>query len=193
MKDERSKELEIFKFLENGNKEFAANLIYNIYYDDAVSFYQTLGGNHEDAEDLFPFVVLNFFEKYNLGKYMRSENASLKTYLFAIMKFQFYKKLRDTKEVYVSEFLTNAAENDTDFDDLYLEEEFEIKKKEILKNCMNQLNENCNKIIKMYYYDRFSMIKIAQLLGYGTEKVAKTTKNRCMNKLKDCCLAKKLR
>lgn len=187
MKNKQINELEIFRFLDNGNKEFAARLMYKLYYHEAISFYESIGGLVEDAKDVFPYMVLNFFEKYKDGRFVKSDNSSLRTYLFSVLKFQFYKKLRDSKEVIVPEFSCNIADDEADMEDILIIEETENQKKNVLNECMNLLNEKCKKIIIMYYYDKLNTSKIAETLGYGTDRVVITTKNRCMNHLKECC------
>ena len=43
----------------------------------------------------------------------------------------------------------------------------------------------CNKILKLYYFDELSMKQIADAMNYNTSRSAITTKNRCMDKLKE--------
>ena len=190
MENERNYEQEIFRFLDIGNKESAARLIYKLYYHDAISFYKSLGGVAEDAEDLIPYMVLNFFEKYHDGRYVKNEKASLKTYLYSILKFQFYKKLRDVKEINIPEFPATIADFESDSGDLYINEETEEQRNNLVNKCMKLLNDNCRNIIYMYYYDKLSTSKIAEIIGYGTDRVVITTKNRCLNHLKECCSGK---
>ncbi len=49
---------------------------------------------------------------------------------------------------------------------------------------LNYIPDPCNKILKMYYFDEFSMTEIAEAMNYRSSSSAKTTKKRCMDKLK---------
>ncbi len=49
---------------------------------------------------------------------------------------------------------------------------------------LSYIPDPCNKILKMYYFDEFSMTEIAEAMNYRSSSSAKTTKKRCMDKLK---------
>lgn len=49
---------------------------------------------------------------------------------------------------------------------------------------LSYIPDPCNKILKMYYFDDFSMTEIAEAMNYNSSRSAITTKNRCMDKLK---------
>lgn len=49
---------------------------------------------------------------------------------------------------------------------------------------LSYIPDPCNKILKMYYFDEFSMTEIAEAMNYNSSRSAITTKNRCMDKLK---------
>lgn len=42
----------------------------------------------------------------------------------------------------------------------------------------------CNKILKLYYFDELTMTEIADSMNYSSSDSVKTTKNRCMDKLR---------
>lgn len=49
---------------------------------------------------------------------------------------------------------------------------------------LSYIPDPCNKILKLYYHDGLSMTQIADSMNYSNQNSAKTTKNRCMDKLK---------
>lgn len=49
---------------------------------------------------------------------------------------------------------------------------------------LSYIPDPCNKILKLYYFDELSMKEIADAMNYSSANSAKTTKNRCMDKLK---------
>lgn len=50
---------------------------------------------------------------------------------------------------------------------------------------LSYIPDPCNKILKLYYFDELSMKEIADSMNYSNSRSAITTKNRCMEKLKD--------
>lgn len=49
---------------------------------------------------------------------------------------------------------------------------------------LSYIPDPCNNILKLYYFDDLSMKEIADTMNYRSANTAKTTKNRCMDKLK---------
>ena len=50
---------------------------------------------------------------------------------------------------------------------------------------LSYIPDPCNKILKLYYFDDLSMKEIADTMNYNSSRSAITTKNRCMDKLKE--------
>ena len=50
---------------------------------------------------------------------------------------------------------------------------------------LSYIPDPCNKILKLYYFDDLSMKQIADAMNYNSSRSAITTKNRCMDKLKE--------
>ena len=50
---------------------------------------------------------------------------------------------------------------------------------------LSYIPDPCNKILKLYYFDELSMTEIADTMKYTSSRSAITTKNRCMDKLKE--------
>ena len=47
-----------------------------------------------------------------------------------------------------------------------------------------QLKPPCDKILRLFYWDRMSGAEIARVMNYSNADSVKTQKNKCMNKLK---------
>ena len=54
---------------------------------------------------------------------------------------------------------------------------------ELLTKQFIKLDENCQKILQLFYYDNLSMAIIAERTGYTNADNAKTQKYRCIQKL----------
>lgn len=55
---------------------------------------------------------------------------------------------------------------------------------EVLAAELSYIPDPCNKILRLFYFDEFSMKQIADTMNYSNARSAIATKNRCMDKLK---------
>jgi DNA-directed RNA polymerase specialized sigma subunit len=60
-------------------------------------------------------------------------------------------------------------------------DEFEIKQ---LQKGLNQLGEQCKKILDLFYYQSKNLAAICKLLNYENTDVVKSQKSRCLKQLK---------
>ena len=54
---------------------------------------------------------------------------------------------------------------------------------------LKSIPEDCQKLLRWFYWDKMSMKDIAPAMGLKNENVAKTKKNRCMDKFKEIAKA----
>ena len=109
--------------------------------------------------------------------------CSLQTYINQIGKFKildFYKK-RKLEFDYIDDFQTKDFGRRVD--DMW-DNVSDDRKTKIYEFIDKMEDEKCKKIIFAFYYDNLSMDAIAVQLGLASKDVAKTTKNRCMKKIK---------
>lgn len=68
----------------------------------------------------------------------------------------------------------------------FIEESDRVKdhKLELLEAELKKLNARQRALIEGYYFEKRSMKELAQLLGYSSEDVAKSTKNRILNTIR---------
>jgi RNA polymerase sigma-70 factor (ECF subfamily) len=57
--------------------------------------------------------------------------------------------------------------------------------KELIREYVDRVAEPCSSVLRMFYFDEYTMFSIAKLMGYKSEDVAKSRKNKCMTKLKE--------
>lgn len=56
--------------------------------------------------------------------------------------------------------------------------------KKVLNSELSYIPDPCNKVLKMYYFDHFSMQQIADTLNYSNASSAKTITQRCRERLR---------
>jgi len=120
--------------------------------------------------------VIAFYNNIKREKLVKLEYA-LKTYLFAIGKNLAHKRLEKNK--YQSYIDISGFE--IRFEDEHFEKQQE---KEIIGQMIQKLGDNCKNIIKLFYFQRYSLESIAMELQYKDKNVVKVTKNRCIKELK---------
>ncbi len=173
------KEQEIISEIIHGNEEVVVEL-YNSFKDEFINwsaFRYKL--DREDALDVFQDVVIGFYENVKQGK-LDSLNHKLKTYLFAIGKNLIINRIKyDQRFDHQADPLDNLATNNLAM------QEFEVTDRHrlIIKH-LGLLGEPCSSILKLFFYDAFSMEAIAQNLNYKNADVVKSQKLRCINELR---------
>ncbi len=143
------------------------------------------GGSSTDADDLFQEAIVVLFGKAQDTEF--SLTCSIGTYLFAISKHLWYKKLqRKNREPVALHDNTGDDDDDTGIaydDDISTHQERE-EHYEQLDAALEQIGEPCRSILKAYYHHDKSMQEIAADFGYTNPDNAKTQKYKCLTRLR---------
>jgi RNA polymerase sigma factor (sigma-70 family) len=138
------------------------------------------GGESSDAEDVFQEALMIAYEKARDPEFCLT--CKLSTYLFAVSKRLWYKKLqKDTRIDLQSDFPENKMAGPEEDINVYKEREQYFLK---LKKAMEQLGEPCASLISAFYEEEKSMKEIAELFNYTNPENAKTQKYKCLNRLR---------
>ncbi len=127
-------------------------------------------GHQAMAEDIFQDGMSIMYNNLLEGKFR--EESKLSTYLISICKNLWLMELRKTKIV----------KYDSMIPDLTDEQEVLIKD-ELLIQLQSEMNTDCQKILRAYYYDGLSMEEIRKSFDLGSQQAAKNKKYRCLQKL----------
>ncbi|MCI4668898.1 MAG: sigma-70 family RNA polymerase sigma factor [Bacteroidia bacterium] len=159
--------------------EEAMGFIYKQYVDEVVAYLTRRQFDGEEARDVVQDAVINLLMGVQQGKFLG--NSSLKTYLYAISKNLWLRRLRrkGTEDAYIQK------QDETDVDHtspevLIMEEDQRSGVSEILA----KLKERCREVLLMWS-QKYSMKEIAQTLGYSNDQVVRNKKNHCMKELKE--------
>jgi len=165
--------------IKNGG-EAELNSLYALYREEFISWSGSVYKLDEAvAADVFQDAVITFYWNVKKGK-LTELTSSVKTYLFAIGKNLSLKRIKkDSKMVVDSQVLEYNAS--FEFDEVNLEV---TERQQVIAALLKNLGDPCKSILKMFYFDSFTMDSIAERLGYKNENVVKTQKLRCLQKLK---------
>lgn len=148
-------------------------------YDDVLPFVRNMVSGKQglalDHEDILQEALAVLYQKAQVEDFAMS--GSIKSYLIGICKNIWYKKLRSLNRLPLDE-LGNLQLSDEEIDET---EEMQIS---LISSIIQQLTEECQKVLTMFYFEKRSMKEIAQMMGYKEETVAKTKKYKCITNLR---------
>lgn len=136
----------------------------------------------DEILDVYQDSIIVLYNRLKKGDLELITN-SIQAYLFGICKNLMIKKSEKKKRIQLTEDFKDRLLQPTDFD---LYDKIEIDhQKALIANGLNQLKENCKRIIYLFYYHRFSLEGIKEEMDYSSVDVAKSRKNQCLKKLRD--------
>ncbi len=173
-------DLKLLALLKTAKPQGALNQLYN-EFPTVRNLVLKEGGSEEDAKDAFQESVWVLYQNCQKPDFQLS--ASIRTYLSAVSLNQWRKKKRDTKKEITKDSFLESTDQHGGFTEEMREQEAEM---EILaEKILDSLGEPCAKVLKAYYYLKFSMREIAENLGYSSENSAKTQKYKCLERAKN--------
>jgi RNA polymerase sigma factor (sigma-70 family) len=137
-------------------------------------------GVDEDAEDVFQDGIIIIYKKIIENELKLT--SSFKTYIYSVCRNVWLQKLNKQKalteefsdiEMYVelSEDVLREINND------------ELEKHRLFQKHFLNLGEDCQKVLRLFIKD-IPLREIASIMGFKTEKYAKTRKYLCKEELK---------
>lgn len=156
------------------------------YQDTCIRTLVIKSGSHCDqdqAYDLFVEAVLDFRKNVLQD---RVEFQNIKAYLRRICWNKWLALSRSQeRQASKQEMVTSHLYNPPDNEETGAMEELYTARLTQLEESMQQLSEQCRKVLYMSIAEELSMTEIAQRLNMASPDVAKTTKSRCYKKLID--------
>ncbi|MBP6871167.1 MAG: sigma-70 family RNA polymerase sigma factor [Bacteroidales bacterium] len=154
--------------------------IYKEYYPTIKFLITTNSGTDTDAEDVFQDALVVLYRK--IAKENLLLTSSFKTFLYSICRNLWLQRL--DRRVFSSEFMEveDLGEMQESMHPEHPEEEQE--KYRLFQQHFLQLSPDCQKVLKLFM-GKTSLKEIADIMGFKTEKYAKTRKFMCKEKLKE--------
>ncbi len=149
-------------------------------YGMTLKFVNKYKGADADAEDVFQDALVALYKMARQGRL--DPGTNVEAYLFAICKNLWFKQLRKRQETVD---LSNEVGAMPELDSLPLYSMLAHEQQNAFAKLLKRFGEDCQKVLVSYYYDRLRMTKIAEMMGYANEQVAKNKKADCMKRLKN--------
>lgn len=137
-------------------------------------------GNEEDSIDVLQDALIVLYEKIQVGTFELT--ADLKTYIYAVARNIWYKKLNARGKILVN---TNDDYPEIpETDDQMLPDKKELSGAlNRLSNAIEEISEQCRNLL-MAFYGGEKLNKITERFGYSTYDSIKNNISRCRKKLK---------
>ncbi len=164
--------------IRNGDSQVIEE-IYARHHDPFLKWIAHLGGNAEDAEDIFQEAMMVLYEKAHQEDFGLSCQTG--TYIFAVGKNLWFKRRQQSQKLDLEtplEGLDGEVEEDWK---RHMEKEAYFER---LESALDALGSPCRDLLKSFYYGDKSMETIAHEIGYTNAHNAKTQKYKCLMRLK---------
>jgi len=182
VKKDFSTDTALLEGLALGSREAAAE-IYRLYRPMLAKWMKSRGGKDEDTDDVFQDVLMVLLDKAKDPEFCLT--CKLSTYLFAISKRIWYKKLQQDANVFYPD-MEDEEDSPTGMhydDDIngYLIKEAQFGQ---LESALLKLGEPCSALLRAFYFQNKGMQEIAQVFNYTNPENAKNQKYKCLTRLR---------
>lgn len=155
--------------------------IYDLYYTMIERMVINNSGNKAAAEDLFQESLIILYHK--VCKKDFALTSGLQTFIYAICKRLWLKKLRDRKKHPIASF-NSQEERLSDTEEYIIDhEEREINSKKLNK-ALEILGSPCKDLLEGFYIQEYAMKDLAEKFNYTNAANAKNQKYKCLQRLK---------
>ncbi|MCS7019382.1 MAG: sigma-70 family RNA polymerase sigma factor [Cytophagales bacterium] len=154
-------------------------------------------GSESDVSDMHHIAIMELFDQIQREKYERS--ASIKTYIYAIVRNQWLKMLRKNKRIVIVD--TEDMPVLADWGEKVVEEKEEQMKHildSLIKDFANKPKKNahndidCITLLRLRFYDNMSDEEIASRYAINSHVTVRTKRFRCLENLRKVALQRGL-
>ncbi|MEO8404599.1 MAG: sigma-70 family RNA polymerase sigma factor [Chitinophagaceae bacterium] len=153
-------------------------ILYKLYFPSIAAHIAKNYGNTEDAEDIFQESIIVLLQKVRQPDFILT--SSLKTYLFAISKNLWMKRLRDNKLLPVASFEKYQQETET----FFVETQPGKTKEEKLNSWLSKITDHCQKILKAIFFYNEPIDSLMKKLGWKNKHTAANQQYKCIQQVK---------
>ena len=152
-------------------------LLYKFYFPSIASYIKQNMGSNQDAEDIFQEAIIVLLQKVRRADFILT--SSLKTYVYAIAKNLWLKRLRDNKVISVDiELEYESYQSEVEI----LNNEFKPEKpeEEQVENWLQKITQRCKHILKAIFFYQEPMDSLMMKMGWKNKHTASNQKHKCI-------------
>jgi RNA polymerase sigma factor (sigma-70 family) len=135
----------------------------------------------DDAEDIYVDAILNLRDKIISGEVQMLTDVG--AYLFATCRNMYLVRLKQNERTLIA---AQEFSRSTDVGAQLMQDDSELEREQfekVLEDALTKIPENCQVLLRSFYYHRQSLSDIAIKMGLASANVAKVIKSRCFRKL----------
>ena len=138
--------------------------------------------NEEEALDVYPEAFSIMYFNIKEEKLQAPLKAKLTTYITAVGKNLYLKKLND-KYVRHTERPEVLPERELDVEDDITHAYERKHKAEVVRNALDQIGDRCKELLELFFYRNFSVEAVMNTLSAPSEGAIRKRKHDCLKKL----------
>lgn len=154
--------------------------VYKEFYPTIKFLITTNSGTETDAEDIFQDALVVLYRK--IAREDLILTSSFRTFLYSICRNLWLQRL--DRRVFSSQFLEMEGLVELQEVQHFEQAEEDLEKYRLFQEHFLRLSEDCQKVLQLFM-SKISLREIAEVMGFKTEKYAKTRKFMCKEKLKN--------
>jgi RNA polymerase sigma factor (sigma-70 family) len=153
-------------------------VLYKFYFPSIATHITHNFGSTEDAEDIFQEAIIVLLQKIRQTDFVLA--SFLKTYLFAIAKNLWLKRLRDNKLIPIDNFEKYKDQSEI----VEFELQREPTKEEKVASWLVKITANCQRILKAIFFYKEPMVSLMQKMGWKNKHTAANQQYKCIQQVK---------
>lgn len=161
-----------------GENNQAFGALYKNYFGLVNRFITTNNGTTHDAEDIFQDTMIALVAKLRQDDFVLE--ASVKTYIMAIAKNLWFKKLRTAKR----ETAFSDIQDDKFYEEITLAIEEEKTYWDKLQNYIHKITAHCKGLIHDMFFKNMPIEQIQKDYGYSSIHNAQNQKHKCVEQIR---------
>lgn len=168
---------ELVIILQEGNTSKCNEVISQLYkkcYSPVLDFILKNSGTKSDCEDVFQETMEVFY--YQIQRDIFQGKSTITTYFCGIARNLWFGELRKRKHQHIE--ITPEIQISSD------EQTLTVQNLQLFYGLFEQLEEDCRKVLKYFYFEGLSMIQImSKFSSLKSEQSARAKKYRCLKYL----------
>ncbi|MCB0560049.1 MAG: sigma-70 family RNA polymerase sigma factor [Lewinellaceae bacterium] len=164
------------------SREAAFEQLYEASFPQVARMVKAMGGEYEDARDIFQDALVILYEKAVEGRLDIQSSPS--AYLMGIAKHLWLRQRRQNSHLLALSELEQQIDIPEDF--------FQQPEKPSLRlfRFLAAAGRKCMEILQAFYYQRMPLPEIAEEFGFANTRSATVQKHKCLEKVREQVKAK---
>ncbi len=156
--------------------------LYEELFPICAQWVRSMNGSLNDAEDIFQDALIIYFEKINNNEL--NVATSSEAYILGITRHLWIRKFEKSK----STVSLNALEKTLSIPENFYPSINTVR----LLDFLESTGRNCLELLRIFYFEKFSMKELSSRMGYRSEHSATVQKYKCLEKLRTSIKQKSL-